>query len=80
MGRRFEPQEALGVAIRRLRDERGWKQHEGERAAGMSHGTVSRIEHGRTNPAWGTVSRLAAAFGLRVSELAAIAEELASEE
>jgi HTH-type transcriptional regulator/antitoxin HipB len=80
MGRRFEPQEALGVAIRELRNERGWTQHEVEQAAGMSHGAVSRLEHGRTNPAWGTVSRLASAFGLRVSELAAIAEELDSDE
>ncbi|MGH2801749.1 MAG: helix-turn-helix domain-containing protein [Thermoleophilaceae bacterium] len=37
---------------------------------------ISHIESGRTNPAWGTVARLAATLGVDVSELAARAEEL----
>jgi transcriptional regulator with XRE-family HTH domain len=80
MGRRFEPQDALGMAIRKLRTERGWKQREVERAADMSDGTISRLENGFNNPEWGTVARVAAAFGLRVSEFAALAEDLAAQE
>lgn len=37
---------------------------------------ISHLESGRNNPAWGSVRRIARALDLRVSELAARAEEL----
>lgn len=77
MGRRHEPQEALGRAIRQLRDERGLKQKELANAADMNVTAISHLEHGRANPAWGTVKRIAAALGVTVSEVAARADQLA---
>jgi transcriptional regulator with XRE-family HTH domain len=76
MGRRHEPQEALGRAIRQLRDERGLKQKELARAADMDVTAISHIERGRSNPAWGTVKRMATALDVPVSEVAARAEQL----
>jgi transcriptional regulator with XRE-family HTH domain len=79
MGRRHEPQEALGRAIRQLRDERGLKQKELAQAADMNVTAISHIERGRANPAWGTVRRIAAALGVPVSEIAARAERPADD-
>ena len=79
MGRRHEPQEALGLAIRELRDEQGLTQVELARAADTDGTAISHLERGRTNPAWGTMRRLAAALGVPVSEIAARAERLESE-
>jgi transcriptional regulator with XRE-family HTH domain len=79
MGRRHEPQEALGRAIRQLRDAHGLTQKELADAADVNATAISHIERGRTNPAWGTVKRIAAALDVRVSEVAARAEQLADE-
>jgi XRE family transcriptional regulator, regulator of sulfur utilization len=79
MGRRHEPQEALGRAIRQLRDERGLKQWQLADAADVNRTEMSHLERGRSNPAWGTMRRIAAALGLPVSEIAARAEELERE-
>jgi transcriptional regulator with XRE-family HTH domain len=79
MGRRHEPQEALGRAIRQLRDERGLKQKELAQSADMNVTAISHIERGRANPAWGTVRRLAAALDVPVSEVATRAELLADD-
>jgi len=76
MGRRLEPQEALGRAVRELRQERDLTQRQLAQAADVNETWVSHIEAGRTNPAWGTVARLAAALGIELSELAARAERL----
>lgn len=76
MGRRLEPQEALGRAVRELRQERALTQRQLAQAADVNETWISHIEAGRTNPAWGTVARLAAALGIELSELAARAERL----
>jgi transcriptional regulator with XRE-family HTH domain len=76
MPRRREPQEALGHAVRRLRNNRGIGQRELAREAKLSRTHVWRIEQGDVNPDWDTVLQLAAALGIKVSELAAVAEEL----
>lgn len=76
MGRRLEPQEALGRAVRELRQERDLTQRQLSKAADVNETWLSHIESGRTNPAWGTVARLAAALGIELSELAALAERL----
>jgi transcriptional regulator with XRE-family HTH domain len=79
MGRRHEPQEALGRAILQLRDERGLTQVELAEAADTDGTRISHLENGRTNPAWGTVRRIAAALSVEVSELAARAERIERE-
>lgn len=40
---------------------------------------ISHIESGRTNPAWGTVRRIAQVFEVRLSEIVLLAERLADE-
>ena len=76
MGRRLEPQEALGQAIRELRGERGLTQRQLADAADVNETWISHIEAGRTNPAWGTVARIATALNTSVSQLAKRAESL----
>jgi transcriptional regulator with XRE-family HTH domain len=76
MAPRTEPQPGLGRAIRRLRTERDLSQEELGLRAGIHPTWVSHLESGRNNPAWGSVRRLADALGVRLSELAAVAEEL----
>jgi XRE family transcriptional regulator, regulator of sulfur utilization len=76
MGRRHEPQPAVGRAIRQLRNDRGLTQKELADAADVNRTEMSNIERGARNPAWGTVKRIARALGVEVSELAALAEKI----
>lgn len=62
-----------------MRAERGLSQEEVGRRAEIHPTWISHIESGRNNPAWGSVRRIAAALEVRVSELAALAEELEDE-
>jgi transcriptional regulator with XRE-family HTH domain len=52
------------------------RQRDLAREAKLSATHVWRIEQGDVNPGWDTVRQLAAALGIKVSELAAVAEEL----
>lgn len=79
MARRAEPQPALGRAIRRLRRDRDLSQEELGHLAEIHPTWISHIESGRTNPAWGTVRRIAMVFGVPLSEIALLAERLAEE-
>lgn len=79
MGRRLEPQEALGQAIRELRGQRGLTQRQLADAADVNETWISHIEAGRTNPAWGTVVRIASALAVSVSELAERAERVSGQ-
>jgi transcriptional regulator with XRE-family HTH domain len=80
MAPRKEPQPALGQAIRRLRKERNLSQEELGHLAEIHPTWVSHIESGRTNPAWGTVRRIAVVFKVRLSTIVLLAESLAEEE
>jgi transcriptional regulator with XRE-family HTH domain len=73
----MEPQEALGQAIRELREELTLTQRQLAAAADVNETWISHIESGRTNPAWGTIARIAAGLEVRVSELAQRAEQVA---
>lgn len=75
----MEPQEALGQAIRELRGERSLTQRQLADAADVNETWISHIESGRTNPAWGTVARIAAALDASISDLARRAEQLTAE-
>lgn len=79
MAPRTEPQPGLGRAIKRLRTERGFSQEEVGLRAEIHPTWISHIESGRNNPAWGSVRRISAALGVKLSELAALAEELEDE-
>jgi transcriptional regulator with XRE-family HTH domain len=75
MGRLDQPQPALGAAIRQLRDKRGVTQEDLAHDAGVTTGTLSLIERGKSNPAWGTIKSIAAALGVTVAEVAKLAEK-----
>ncbi len=74
MGRLDQPQPALGAAIRQLRNKRGVTQEDLAHDAGVTTGTLSLIERGKSNPAWGTVKSIAAALGVSLAEVAKLAE------
>jgi transcriptional regulator with XRE-family HTH domain len=74
------PQPELGRAVRQLRGERGLTQEQLAHAADLHPTWISQLEGGNKNPSWASVARLAVALGVRLSELAALSEELASRE
>jgi transcriptional regulator with XRE-family HTH domain len=67
-----QPQLALGKAVRQLRQERGVSQEALAYEAGVTSGTLSLIERGRSNPTWGTVKGIAAALSTTIDEVAAL--------
>ena len=75
MGRLDQPQPALGAAIRQLRNKRGVTQEDLAHDAGVTTGTLSLIERGKSNPAWGTVKSIAAALGVSVADVAKLSEK-----
>ncbi len=76
MGRADEPQPALGSAIRQLREKRGLTQVALSHEARITTGTLSLIERGQSNPAWGTVNRIADALGSPWGEVGKLADKL----
>jgi transcriptional regulator with XRE-family HTH domain len=75
MAPRSDPQVALGQAIRQTRLARGLSQEQAAHGADLHPTWLSHIEGG-SNPAWGTVRRIASALGVEVSALAKLAEEI----
>jgi len=75
MAPRSDPQVALGQAIRQTRLARGLSQEEVAHGADLHPTWLSHIEGG-SNPAFGTLKRIASALGVEVSDLARLAEEI----
>jgi len=67
-----QPQLALGKALRQLRLEKGLSQEALAYEAGVTSGTLSLIERGRSNPTWGTVKGISAALSTTIDEVAAL--------
>lgn len=80
MGGPDQPQPALGEAVRQLREKRGLTQERLAQDAGLTTGTVSLVERGRSNPSWGTVRAIADGLGVTMGELAKLADKLSSAE
>jgi transcriptional regulator with XRE-family HTH domain len=78
MAKAGQPQVGLGRAVRQLREKRGFTQEALAHEAGVTTGTLSMIERGHSNPAWGTARRIAEALGVSLAELARTAERLES--
>jgi transcriptional regulator with XRE-family HTH domain len=76
MGRRYEPQQALGLAIRQTRERAGLTQAQLADAANLNKTWISHIESGRVNPAYGTLRRIATALDVDLSSLTAEAEAI----
>jgi transcriptional regulator with XRE-family HTH domain len=75
MGRPDEQQPALGKAIRQLREKREATQEALAYEAGVTTGTLSLIERGQSNPAWGTVKGIAKALDVSMGELAQLTDK-----
>lgn len=73
-----QPQKALGLAIRELRERSGRTQETVAYEAGITASTLSVIERGRSNPTWATVTRIAEAVGVSVVDIAKLAARLES--
>lgn len=69
---------ALGLAVRELRARSGMSQESLARAAELHPTYLSGIERGVRNPTWRTIKRVCDALGVRVSELAELAEKRAA--
>jgi len=76
MGGPDQPQPALGEAVRQFREKRGITQERLANDAGVTTGTVSLVERGQSNPAWGTVKSIANGLGVSIVELAKLASDL----
>jgi len=70
-------QPALGAAVKAIRKEQKISQVALSRATMFPQSWLSEVEHGRRNPSWRNVVRLARGLGVTVAELAARAEKLA---
>jgi transcriptional regulator with XRE-family HTH domain len=67
---------ALGLAVKELRRRKGLSQEELARASGLHPTYISGIERGLRNPTWRSLSRLCEPLGVKLSELASLAERL----
>ncbi len=65
---------ALAGALRALREARGDTQEDIAYRAGVTVGSLARIERGDSNPSWSTVCNIADALGLTLVELARAVE------
>jgi transcriptional regulator with XRE-family HTH domain len=69
-------QPALGAAVRAIREEKGISQVSLSKATGFRQSWVSEVEHGRHNPSFASLVRLARGLGVRTSTLVRRAEQL----
>lgn len=73
--RRYEPQPAIGVAVRLLRQERNLTQRALAAKADVEPTWISRLELGHANPSLATLHRLAAALNTPLSSLIELSEQ-----
>jgi transcriptional regulator with XRE-family HTH domain len=64
-----DPAQGLGERIKKLREQRGWKQEELARHAGVSKSAISEVESDTTQPRGPNLVRLASALGASLDYL-----------
>jgi transcriptional regulator with XRE-family HTH domain len=70
-------QSALGLAVKRRRQELGVTQEQLANDTGLHQRWISNVETGKRNPSYASLERLAAGLELATSELIARAEQIA---
>jgi transcriptional regulator with XRE-family HTH domain len=68
------PDPVLGPVLKGLREAQGLTQEQLAYSAQITTGTLSKIETGEASPAWATVSQIARALSVPLTELAAAVE------
>src|SRR5262245_43115814 len=56
--------QTFGERLRELRESEGWTQAALAERAGLNRFAVAKLEQGLREPTWGTVQKLARAFGV----------------
>lgn len=74
----MEMAQAVGLAIRRVRQQQGYSQEALADVAGLDRTYVSGLERGHRNPALSTLMRLVDPLDLRLSRLFMTAERIRS--
>lgn len=71
---RDAPDPELAAALKALRERRGLTQERVAHEAGVTVGTLSKIETATAAPSWATVRRIAGALGVTLTDLVAAIE------
>lgn len=74
MARSPNPDKALAAAVRRLREERGITREALAFHAGITTGSLARIELVQSTPGWDTVRSIARALDISLAALGAAVE------
>jgi transcriptional regulator with XRE-family HTH domain len=74
MGRTAQPDPTLGAVLRGFRERKGLTREATAFRAGLTMGSLARIELGRSAPAFATVRSVARALGMTLIELAVAIE------
>ncbi len=74
MPRHVSSDRALGVVLRKLREERGFSQEALAVHAGVTAGTLARLELGQSDPSWSTICAVAKALDVRLREIVTAVE------
>lgn len=74
MPRNTSTDPALGAVLRQLREERGLSQEVVAFHAGVTTGTLARLELGQSDPSWSTIRAVAKALDVSLRDLATTVE------
>lgn len=74
MARSSHPDKALAAVVRRLREERGITREALAFHAGITTGSLARVELARSTPGWDTVRSIAKALDVPLADLGAAVE------
>jgi transcriptional regulator with XRE-family HTH domain len=74
----MEMAEAVGLAVRRVRKQRGSSQEELAWQADLDRTYISGVERGLRNPSLASLVKIAEALEVRLSRLVTIAEQIQS--
>jgi transcriptional regulator with XRE-family HTH domain len=69
-----KPDPALASALRRLREDRGLTREALAFHAGLTTGSLPRIELGQSSPGWDTIRKVAKALEISLVDLAKAVE------